>query len=892
MISAQAEMGVYPATTSTLQGPSVMINNDIQLHRLFERNESAYPEHMAVMHGELGQPSVRLNFTELNAISNQLARGIIARAGPKNEDGDFVVAVQLPPGDGLIATLLATWKAGAAYLPLDVSAPQHRIQHVIDEAKPCLVITCTPEAQVYDDKSNIVYSLKQLKSQSVTLSASNLEDRETLVGHVDGRRPATIIYTSGSTGTPKGVRLPHCVIFNRLNWQWNRFPYSDTERMCVFKTSLTFVDSVAEIWAPLLHDTPRCLMVIPKAITKDPERLINILHENKIERLVLVPSLLRAILLYMSISNNNEHQSSMINQNDEQGILSSLKLWVCSGEPLPVSLAKQFLDTFSGHTLCNFYGSTEIMADVSYYAIKSFKDLCFGDKIPIGVPVDNTTLYLLNDKGQIVEPGCLGELYVAGANVSSGYVKNRDPHRFVKNHLPHDQGMGMDRMYQTGDYGKVENGVLLYEGRTDSQIKVRGHRVDLTEVETAIHQLQNAGIDKLAVLCYKPGETEQALLAFVVFDSNSKITATDVEDQLKNALPEYALPQVISLESMPYLVNGKIDRQTLLRQYSEISVSENFKESKIDFTGIDESQMETAKHLFETVSCVLGSSLRSHISPAANFFALGGNSLNAIYTISKLADLGYSIAVSDFITAPNFGTVINKMRFSSKRKACCNDGEWLTEKYTRQMLEPKHKDDVIKIIADSFYEKADLEHWLVPKVPYSEYIDVLELLWEPLLEKNLSFVVKSKKSDRLIGAALNFDALDEPDIEFNGRLTVIFEFLESLEGPIRRDHLPKSKGSILHSFMMGTDNTLDAATNVEVITYMEQEVLQFGKANGFEGIFTTNTNPLTQQLGANVFGYKILHDCQINNYVTPDGNKIFGDAPDDQRALCCWKVIQ
>ncbi|XP_026808972.1 uncharacterized protein LOC113551127 [Rhopalosiphum maidis] len=885
-------MGVYSVASSILQGPSVPINNDIQLHRLFERNEKVYPEHMAVMHGELGQPSVRLNFTELNAISNQLARGIIARAGPKNNDDDFVVAVQLPPGDGLIATLLAIWKAGAAYLPFDVAAPRHRIQHVIDEAKPCLVITCTPEAEVYGNKSHIVYSLKQLKSQSITLSASNLEDRETLVGYVDGRRPATIIYTSGSTGTPKGVRLPHCVIFNRLNWQWNRFPYSDTEHMCVFKTSLTFVDSVAEIWAPLLHDAPRCLMVIPKAITKDPERLINILHENKIERLVLVPSLLRAILLYLGISNNNEQQSSMTNQNDERGILSSLKLWVCSGEPLPVSLAKQFLDTFSGHTLCNFYGSTEIMADVSYYAIKSFKDLCFGDKIPIGIPVDNTTLYLLNNKGQIVEPGCLGELYVAGANLASGYVNNRDPHRFVKNCHPYDQGLGMERMYQTGDYGKVVNGVLLYEGRTDSQIKVRGHRVDLNEVETAIHQLQDSGIDKLTVQCYKPGETEQALLAFVVFDSNTKMTATDVEDRLKNTLPEYALPQVVSIESMPYLVNGKIDRQTLLRQYSEISVSDICKESKIDYTDVDASQMETAKYLFETVSSVLGSSLRSHISPAANFFALGGNSLNAIYTISKLADLGYFIAVSDFITAPKFGIVINKMRFSGKRKACCNDEEWLSDKYTRQMLEPKHKNDVIKIIAGSFYEKADLESWIVSKVPYSEYTEVLELLWEPLLEKNLSFVVQSKESNKLIGAALNFDALDEPDIEFNGRLTMIFEFLEFLEGPIRRDHLPKTKGSILHSFMMGTDKNLDAPTNVEVITYMEQEVLRLGKTNGFEGIFTTNTNPLTQQLGANVFGYKILHDYQINNYVTPDGNKIFGEAPDDQRAICCWKVIQ
>ncbi|VVC31519.1 AMP-binding, conserved site,AMP-dependent synthetase/ligase,Phosphopantetheine binding ACP domain [Cinara cedri] len=888
-------MDVYPAT-SVLRGPFYTINGDVKLHRLFERNENAYPDSTAVIHEVLGQPSARLSFAELNAKSNQLARGIVAHAGPLNGDGDFVVAVQLTPDDGLIAALLAIWKAGAAYLPVDTDAPAHRIRHVLDEAKPCMMITNKPDAEVYGDKSSIVYTLKQLKSKSAILSACNLEDRETLAGY-GGRRPAIIIYTSGSTGTPKGVRLPHCVVYNRLNWQWNRFPYSDTERTCVFKTSLTFVDSVAEIWAPLLHDTPRALMVVPKAVTKDPERLINMLHENKIERLVLVPSLLRAILLYLGISNNNEQQPAMRNQNNEHGILSSLKLWVCSGEPLPMSLAKQFLDTFPSHfTLCNFYGSTEIMGDVSYFAIKSFDDLRFGDKIPIGVPVDNTALYLLDDKGQTVPPGSLGELYVAGANLASGYVNGRDPHRFIENSRRRDRDLGMDRMYQTGDYGKMVDGVLLYEGRTDSQIKVRGHRVDLSEVEASVLGLSDSGIDKVAVLCYKPGETEQTLLAFVVFDGKTKTTAAHIEDRLKESLPEYSLPQVIELETMPYLVNGKIDRQTLLRRYSETSVAASEK-CRVDMTGVSADRTEAAKCLFETVSTVLGSSLRSRVSVAANFFALGGHSLNAIYTISKLADFGYSIAVSDFITAPNFGIVINKMRFSGKtskanRPSCFDDDQWLSEKYTMQMLEPKHKEDVIKIIAESFYEKADMEHWLKPKVPYSDYTDILEMLWEPLLEKDLSFVVHSKESDQLLGAALNFDALDEPEVEFNGRLSVIFEFLEYLEGPIRRDHLPKSKGSILHSFMMGTDKSLDTSTNVEVITYMEQRVLRLGKAKQFKGIFTTNTNPLTQQLGANVFGYKILHDYQINKYVTPDGRKIFDEAPDDQRAICCWKVIQ
>ncbi|XP_050436014.1 uncharacterized protein LOC126842859 isoform X2 [Adelges cooleyi] len=842
-------------TTSILQGPSVPIGKNIKLHKLFEKNENIYGDQMAVIYEELGQPSVRLTLVELNAVSNQLARGIAARAGAANGDGDFVVAVQLPPDDGLIAVLLAVWKSGAAYLPIDAAAPEHRIRHILDEAKPCLVITHQPDAKVYEDMSNTVYNLKQMKNASTTLSASNLQNDETINGG-QAETTAIIIYTSGSTGTPKGVRLPHHAIYNRLNWQWNRFSYSDTEQTCVFKTSLTFVDAVAEIWAPLLHDAPRCLVVVPKSVTKDPERLINTLQEYKVERLVLVPSLLRAILLYLGISNNNEQQCSVQNRNREQSILASLKLWVCSGEPLPVSLAKQFLDTFPGHTLCNFYGSTEIMADATYYAIKSFKDLSFGDKIPIGYPIDNTEIYLMDNKGVPVEPGALGELFVAGANLASGYVNNRDPHRFVENTVAQNKD-GMDRMYQTGDYGKIVNGVLLYEGRTDSQIKVRGHRVDLTEVEAAIHKLPDSGIDKLAVLCYKPDEAEQ----------------------------------IIALDTMPYLVNGKIDRQTLLKIYADMSVTNKVNKPTMDYTGICTSQMSTAKCLFETVAEVLGSSLRSHVSPTSNFFALGGNSLNAIYTISKLADLGYSINVSEFIVAPDMGTIVKKLRFTGKPQLSGCDDDWLLEKYTMQTLEPKHKEQVIRIIAQSFYEKADLEYWLEPGVPYTDYTDILEMIWEPLVEKKLSFAVYSKESNQMVGAALNFDALDEPDIDFNGRLLVVFEFLEHLEGPIRENRLPKGKGRILHSFMMGTDASLDAATNVEIITFMEQENLRVGKAKGFDGIFTTNTNPLTQQLGTNVFGYKTLEDCQVNQYVAPDGKRIFGKAPDSQRAICCWKLI-
>lgn len=221
-----------------------------------------------------------------------------------------------------------------------------------------------------------------------------------------------------------GVRLSHSSLMNRLQWQWETFPYSSTEQICVFKTSLTFGDSVAEIWSPLL--TGRTVLILPKCLTKDPTQLVSILHEYEIERLVLVPTLLKSILLSLSLQLN-------------VGLLKKLKLWVCSGETLPLSLAIEFFDYFpeNEYSLCNFYGSTEIMADVTYF-ICGGKDQLRNFDVPIGRPIFNTTIYILDADRKPIEVGETGELYVSGANLAVGYVNGRDEERFVENPMAVD----------------------------------------------------------------------------------------------------------------------------------------------------------------------------------------------------------------------------------------------------------------------------------------------------------------------------------------------------------------------------------------------------------------------------------------------------------------------
>lgn len=361
--------------------------------------------------------------------------------------------------------------------------------------------------------------------------------------------------------------------------------------------------------------------------------------------------------------------------------LSNLKIWVCSGETLVVSLAEEFFKYFpeNEHKLCNFYGSTEIMGDVTYHIISGPRELQHQDKIPIGLPVDNTVIYLLDTDFRPVKAGEVGELFASGLNLAAGYVNGRDPDKFLENPLAIDPTYA--KLYRTGDFARLEKGTIVYEGRTDSQVKIRGHRVDLSEVEKAVNSLDE--VEKGVVLCYKPGEINQALLAFVT--TKSLINEHKIEELLREILTSYMVPQVIILENIPLLVNGKIDRQTLLKTYENTNNNDDYSyQVDIDYQGVPISKMKAAQALFETVASVLGRSARNAISTSANFYEIGGNSLNSIFTISRLNEQGYHISksfkfltrfdfyyvyvldIGDFISAMDLGEVLERMTSDTK----------------------------------------------------------------------------------------------------------------------------------------------------------------------------------------------------------------------------------
>ncbi|CAG9815434.1 unnamed protein product, partial [Phaedon cochleariae] len=864
-INAAKEMGSIPQL-SVLKGITRQLKVDT-LSNLFEDVATGHCENNTALIFEENGETRQHTYSQVNKMTNKLARTIhktiVANNLQRNTDGDYIIAVNMHPSDSLVMVLIAIWKAGAAYMPLDHSFPGPRVEHIVTESKPVLVI--------YDEDSEFYtncfkLSFDELVSRSIDEEEHALSQNEK-IQHSNAADPAIVMYTSGSTGVPKGVRLPHKIILNRLQWQLKRFPFSNSENVCVFKTALTFVDSVAEIWSPLLSG--RSLLVVPKIVTKDPENLVAVLEKYKVERLILVPTLLRSLLMYMDLKGVKEY-------------LNNLRLWICSGETLAVSLAKEFYMHFSEdyYQLCNFYGSTEIMGDVTYYVIPGLRQLEHMDKIPIGSPLDNTIIYLLDKDLRPVKTGEPGELFASGLNLAAGYVAGRDPDKFIDNPLAIDPTYA--KLYRTGDFARVEKGVLVYEGRTDSQVKIRGHRVDLTEVEKAVNSVE--GVEKAVVLCYNPGEISQALLAFVTIHKNKLMNEHQIEEKLKEKLTSYMIPQVVLMEKIPLLVNGKVDRQSLLKSYETTNGNDDPEpEIEISYDGVAPHQMDAAKVLFETVATVLGRATRSTISVNANFYEIGGNSLNSIYTISQLNDKGFYIGISEFISAMDLGEVL--LRMTSDNEITPD-----TLSFHVEFLKPEYKDIVSDIIATSFYQKADLEQWIKSEVSLSVYYELVDKLWEPLIEKNLSFVVKSG-TGKIVGVAFNFDARDEPEVEIHSKLTIIFEFLETIEGPVRDNQLPPGKGTVLHAFMMGTHSSLSPKENVAVMQFTENEVLKLAKSRRFKGVFTTNTSPLTQQLGT-VHHYQTILDYQVNQYIASDNSKPFGLAPDNQRAIVQWKPLE
>ena len=569
---------------------------DKSLVQLFEEQVARSPEAVAVEYERK-----QLSYRELNDRANQLAHYLQSKGiGPESR-----VGIWMERSPDMMVALLGALKAGGAYVPLDPSYPQARLAFMLSDAQAPVLLT----------RQRFIKDLPEYAGQVVCLDrdwgAISKESAECPASRIKPDSAVYVVYTSGSTGTPKGVIGLHRGAVNRLNWMWRVYPFNEGE-VCCQKTYLSFVDSVWEIFGPLLKGVPT--VIISEDEVKDPHLLVESLMANHVSRVVLVPSLLRVLLDVF---------------DDLQKRISKLRLWVTSGEEIPLELAKRFREAMPQARLINLYGSSEVSADVTFYEIG---DDFLGQRVPIGRPIDNSKVYVLDAYLQPVPVGVRGELYVGGAGLARGYFNREDltAERFVVS--PFRRG---EVLFRTGDLGRyLSDGNIEYVGRRDHQVKVRGFRVELGEIESRVKEVE--ALSDCVVVLREDRPEDTRLVAYYVEREGQSVEVSEIRRYLQSKLPDYMVPQhFVKLGSMPLTPNGKVDRKALPRPETMNTTEET------------EPKTLMEKMIAEVWKGALNV---ERVSVYDNFFEIGGHSLLSVQVIAQLQKkLGVRIKPRDFI---------------------------------------------------------------------------------------------------------------------------------------------------------------------------------------------------------------------------------------------------
>jgi len=560
---------------------------DACIHQLFEAQVERTPDAVAMVFER-----EQLTYRELNCRANQLAR-YLRSLGVEPE---VLVGICVERSLEMVVGLLGILKTGGAYVPLDPAYPQERLAFMLEDAQVPVLLTQQP----------LVGNLPDCGARLVCLDtdwkAIARENQENLTGCVTDHSLAYVIYTSGSTGNPKGVLGFHQGAINRFNWMWKTFPFEAGETCCQ-KTSLSFVDSVWEIFGPLLQGIPT--VIIPDAALKDLYRLVQILAIKDVTRIVLVPSLLRVLLnTYPALESR----------------LPKLKYWVTSGEALDLELSQCFQKLMPESILLNLYGSSEVSADATWYDTRKSKSLSC---VPIGCPIANTQVYVLNRHLKPVPIGVRGELYIGGASLARGYLNRPEltEEKFIPNPFSDEPGA---YLYKTGDLARyLSDGNIEFLSRIDHQVKVRGFRIELGEIEAVLAQHQN--VRETVVTAREDIRGDKRLVAYVVLNQEQATTTSELRHLIKQKLPDYMVPSVfMMLNALPLTPNGKVDRRALpVPDQARQEPEETFIAPR------DKLELQLTKIWEE----VLG---KKSISVRENFFDLGGHSLLAVRLVAEI----------------------------------------------------------------------------------------------------------------------------------------------------------------------------------------------------------------------------------------------------------------
>ncbi len=546
---------------------------------LFEEQARKTPNAVAVVFED-----EQLTYKGLNEKANQLAHCLVDN-GVNNND---IISVCMNKNISFIITVLGILKCGCAYLPINPTYPFNRINYIVKDSNSKLFITDTN------------YNLEN----STTLVYDNINfkkyEKNKLLINIDTSDLAYIIYTSGSTGNPKGVMVTHNNLVNFLfsfnNCFNNKFGSKDN---CLSLTNISFDVSVCEIFTPLAFG---CTLVLyPEDTLTSIPLLCDILTKNKITFLYIPPSVLNDV-------------SKFIISNKIKVFIDKLLVGV---EAIKNSTLNKFLEINKNMEIVNGYGPTEATICTTFYKYKFSNNL--NENVPIGSPISNSKIFILDKNNNILPIGVVGELCISGDNVSKGYLNNIE---LTNQTFIHNSRFSSKSVYKTGDLAYwTPNGTLSFIGRNDAQIKFKGHRIELNEINTA---LVNINTITNSYTMIKKVNNIDSICSYITTNENIKIE--DVYEHLYNNLPYYMIPShIMVLDAFPLTLNGKIDKNKL----PEIIVSTSINNNDINYN-------ETELLLIKTICKLLNI---EHITALDNLFDFGLDSLIAIKLSTEIFNI-------------------------------------------------------------------------------------------------------------------------------------------------------------------------------------------------------------------------------------------------------------
>ncbi|TQV85988.1 non-ribosomal peptide synthetase [Aliikangiella coralliicola] len=615
------------------------------IHQLFEAKVKQQPDQVAVIFNQ-----EKLTYQQLYDKSQALAFYLQA----KGVTPDTLVGLCLERSPKMIIGILGILQAGAAYLPLDPDYPDERLAYMLQDSQAKIILT---ESKFFDKSNesaaNIQWvNLDEQWSEINDYAASQIDKNQTLQQQSTPSHLAYVIYTSGSTGQPKGVMVEHRALMNRIDWMQQQY-HLDNNDVVLQKTPFSFDVSVWEFLWPVMSGAS-IVFANPQG-HKDVNYLSELINDTKVTTLHFVPSMFNIYL------------------NNVKNICAGVRQIFCSGEALDSQQVKNYKTKFPQAELHNLYGPTEAAIDVTAYDCSQLES----STVPIGSPIANTQIYILDRHNQPQPHGMPGELHIAGDCLARGYLNRPEltcekfvPNPFYANSVnsesfPVNSDLAnsnpvnsepfetSERMYKSGDLARwLDDGTIEYLGRIDTQVKIRGFRIETGEIESRLNQ--NPAI-KESVVIARGKEVNKQLIAFYVAKETStdelvELAADDLRTHLQQVLPDYMVPTAfVSLEAIPLTTNGKVNRRAL----NQLDVNLASKQAHVA------PRNEVEKQLANIWSGVLNLDIEK-IGVNDSFFELGGNSLLAVQLMAKTNshfELSFPLAV--LFSAPNIAGLAN-----------------------------------------------------------------------------------------------------------------------------------------------------------------------------------------------------------------------------------------